>query len=201
MTCARSSALFRGSVGNCYAPLSHGGNSLCCAAFCVLGLSRCMVSLDPMDRRLSPAVPDWIPRLRSFSVLSTKAPTVGRMNGGSLSRTVQSRLTRAARATLPHLPRLEVSDDRRDVDQEPKLVARRRAACLTLALIWHMRKRALIVVGSLMLILVACVVAWTTTRSAGSLKIRVAFTGYTNDASGARLAVFQVTNGSEVRIR
>jgi hypothetical protein len=65
----------------------------------------------------------------------------------------------------------------------------------------HMRKRTVIIAGSLVLILVVCVVAWTTTRHPAPLKVSVLFTGYTNDASGARLAVFQVRNESEIRMR
>jgi hypothetical protein len=64
-----------------------------------------------------------------------------------------------------------------------------------------MRKRTVIIVGSLVLILVVCVVAWKTMRDTTPLKVSVLFTGYTNDASGARLAVFQVRNESETRMR
>jgi len=64
-----------------------------------------------------------------------------------------------------------------------------------------MRKRTVIIAGSLVLILVVCVVPWTTMRHPAPLKVSVLFTGYTNDASGARLAVFQVWNESEIRMR
>lgn len=62
------------------------------------------------------------------------------------------------------------------------------------------RKRTFIAVG-LILVLAACVIACLTVRSEGSLNLTVSFTGYTNDGSGARLALFRLTNQSDTQIR
>jgi hypothetical protein len=66
-----------------------------------------------------------------------------------------------------------------------------------------MRKSKLIIGGILLLALVLLAVPWTSTRSTAPLNrtLSFAFAGYTNDATGARLATFAVTNPTGVAIR
>jgi hypothetical protein len=44
------------------------------------------------------------------------------------------------------------------------------------------------------LLLLVCTTFWSRERTGGPMKIKAAFCGFTNDASGARLAAFRVSN-------
>lgn len=64
-----------------------------------------------------------------------------------------------------------------------------------------MRRRNLIIAGLVALILALCVFLWLARSASPPLKVTVSFAGYTNDASGTRLALFQVVNRSDVTIK
>src|SRR2546421_470821 len=64
-----------------------------------------------------------------------------------------------------------------------------------------MRKITLVIVSCVALLLIlGCVIFWNATgsfvpiRSSGPIRIVVAFSGFTNDATGSRLAAFRVSN-------
>ena len=64
-----------------------------------------------------------------------------------------------------------------------------------------MRKRTLIIVGSVAIILVAVFVAFTLSRPAIALPVTVSFISYTNPADGSvRLATFAITNHSTATV-
>jgi hypothetical protein len=64
-----------------------------------------------------------------------------------------------------------------------------------------MRNRKLIIIGSLLIALVVLVVAFALPRRAFVLPLTVSFLNYTNDTNGIRLAMFALTNRSDVTIR
>lgn len=64
-----------------------------------------------------------------------------------------------------------------------------------------MRKRTLVIVPLLLLALVTGIAIFSLLSPASRLKVTVLFAGYTNSPSGMRLAVFQITNHSDVTIR
>jgi len=64
-----------------------------------------------------------------------------------------------------------------------------------------MRRRKVIIVSVLLLILPALLYLVSPMTTTPAAKVAVAFAGFTNDLSGAHLAVFQVTNQSDVTIR
>ena len=53
---------------------------------------------------------------------------------------------------------------------------------------------------AVVLLLLVCAIFWDTTPSAGPIKIAVAFSGFTNDVTGSRLAAFRVSNLGGVRL-
>ena len=63
-----------------------------------------------------------------------------------------------------------------------------------------MLRRALIVASFLLIALAAVIAVLVPPRRASPLPVTVSFMGYTNDATGARLALFAVTNHSDATI-
>lgn len=60
-----------------------------------------------------------------------------------------------------------------------------------------MRKRRLIIVGSLLVVLLTMTAALFLSRHASPLHIRVSFLSHTNDTNGIRMAAFAITNKSD----
>ena len=63
-----------------------------------------------------------------------------------------------------------------------------------------MRKRTLIIVGLLLTVFVVLAVAFALPRRASTLPITASFLSYTNDTNGVRLAMFALTNHSDITI-
>src|SRR5947208_1291292 len=64
-----------------------------------------------------------------------------------------------------------------------------------------MRKIRLVIAAcAVLLLLLVCVIFWNATPSAGPIKIAVAFSGFTNDVTGSRVAAFRVSNLGGVRL-
>ena len=58
------------------------------------------------------------------------------------------------------------------------------------------------IVAALVLILATlAMLLWAATHRASAINVTVAFAGYTNTASGVRLAAFRVTNASDMTVR
>src|SRR6267378_4720618 len=64
-----------------------------------------------------------------------------------------------------------------------------------------MGNRKVAIVATLLIALVILVLAFALPRRASSLRITASFLSYTNDTNGIRLAMFALTNHSEVTIR
>jgi hypothetical protein len=64
-----------------------------------------------------------------------------------------------------------------------------------------MQNRKLIVVGPLLIALAVFVVVFALSRQTSALSLTASFLNYTNDTNGTRLAMFALTNHSDVTVR